>query len=212
MVRIHIKITRHDGTPMKPLLIQSLCDVEVFVNKIIENKEAFFFITDNKVMDTLLRDENRQLFIARGLEIQYPPEYEAARTVLLRNVDSAISALTEQEIASFIKELKAKRVIKIPNSEHLLKIVFNNTQDVDKAFQDGLQIKYQKFQNRNIEKEVFVPVVPCYRCYSYEHQKRNCPKSDHYKICSNCKGRATFTLPVMQSSLNALIVVKFIAH
>ena len=84
MVRMRIKITRHDGTPMKPLLIRSLCDVEVFVNKIIEileNKEAFFVITDNKVMDTLLRDENRQLFAARGLDIQYPPEYEAARTV-----------------------------------------------------------------------------------------------------------------------------------
>ena len=66
--------------------------------------------------------------------------------------------------------------------------MFNNTQDADKAVQDGLQIKYQKFQNRNIEKEVFVPVVPCYRCYSYEHQKRNCPKSDQYKICSNCAG------------------------
>ena len=188
MVRIRIKITRHDGTPMKPLLIRSLCDAEVFINKIIENKEAAFVITDNKVMDTLLRDENRQLFIARRLDIQYPPEYEAARTVLLRNVDSAISALTEQEIARYIKELNVKRVIKIPNSEHLLKIVFNNTQDADKAVQDGLQIKYQKFQNRSIEKEAFVPVVPCYRCYSYKHQKRNCPKSDQYKICSNCAG------------------------
>ena len=59
MGRIRIKITRHDGTPMQPLLIQSLFDVEVFVNKIIENKKAFFVITDNKVMDTLLRDKNR---------------------------------------------------------------------------------------------------------------------------------------------------------
>ena len=33
---------------------------------------------------------------------------------------------------------------------------------------------------------MFIPVVPCYRCYSYEHQKRNCLQSDHYKICSNC--------------------------
>ena len=187
MVRIHIKITKHDGTPMKPLLIQSLCNAKVYVNKIIENKEAFFVITDNKVMDTLLREENRQLFAARGLEIQYPPEYEAARTVLLRNVDNVISAMTEQEITSNInKELKIKQVIKTPNSQHMLKIVFNTTEDADKAVRDGLQIKYQRFQGRNIEKEVFIPVVPCYRCYSYEHQKRNCPKSDHYKICSNC--------------------------
>ena len=157
---------------MKPLLIQSLCDAEVFVNKIVENKEAFFVITDNRTMDTLLRDTNRQKLAERGLEIQYPREYEAARTVLIRNVDSTISALNEQEIQDYIdKDLKVKQVIKIPNSEHLLKIVFNSTEDADKVVRDGLVIKFQRFQNRNIEKEVFIPVVPCYRCYSYEHQK-----------------------------------------
>ena len=181
MVRIHDKINRHDGTPMKPLLIQSLCNAEVFVNKIVENKEAFFVITDNRTMDTLLRDTNRQKFA------EYPPEYEAARTVLIRNVDSTISALNEQEIRNYIdKDLKVKQVIKIPNSEHLLKIVFNSTEDANKVVRDGLVIKFQRFQNSNIEKEVFIPVVPCYRCYSYEHQKRNCSKSSQYKICSNC--------------------------
>ena len=187
MVRIHVKINRHDGTPMKPLLIQSLCDAEVFVNKIVENKESFFVITDNRTMDTLLRDTNRQKFAERGLEIQYPPEYEAARTVLIRNVDSTISGLNEQEIQGYIdKDLKVKQVIKIPNSEHLLKIVFNSTEDADKVVRDSLVIKFQRFQNRNIEKEVFIPVVPCYGCYSYEHQKRNCSKLAQYKICSNC--------------------------
>ena len=180
MVRIRVKINRHDGTPMKPLLIQSLCDAEVFVNKIVENREAFFVITDNRTMDTLLRDTNRQIFAKRGLVIQCPPEYEAARTVLIRNVDSTIRALSEQEIQEHIDKdlkVKVKQVIKIPNSEHLMKIVFNSTEDADKAVRDGLVIGFQKFQNRNIEKEVFIPVVPYYRCYSYEHQKRNCSKS-----------------------------------
>ena len=187
MVRIRVKINRHDGTPMKPLLIQSLCDAEVLVNKIVENREAFFVITDNRTMDTLLRDTNRQMFAKRGLVIQCPPEYEAARTVLIRNVDSTIRALKEQEIQAYIdKDLKVKQVIKIPNSEHLMKIVFNSTENADKVVRDGLVIGFQKFQNRNIEKEVFIPLVPCYRCYSYEHQKRNCSKSAQYKICSSC--------------------------
>ena len=29
-------------------------------------------------------------------------------------------------------------------------------------------------------------VVPCNRCYSYEHQKRNCTKPQTYQKCSNC--------------------------
>ena len=37
-----------------------------------------------------------------------------------------------------------------------------------------------------IGKEMFVQFVPCYKCYSYTHQKRNCPKPQEYKICSIC--------------------------
>ena len=49
-----------------------------------------------------------------------------------------------------------------------------------------MKIHFQVFNNTNIEKEVSVPVVPCYRCYSYEHQKKSCPKLQTYQICSNC--------------------------
>ena len=198
---------------MKPLLIQSLCDAEVFVNKIVENREAFFVITNNRTMDTLLRDTNRQKFAERGLEIQYPPEYEAARTVLIRNVDSTIRALNEQEIREYIdKDLKVKQVIKIPNSEHLMKIVFNSTEDADKVVQDGLVIGFQKFQNRNIEKEVFIPVVPCYRCYNYEHQKRNCSKSAQYKICSSCAKEGHNYGECKEETSNVLTAAKTTAH
>ena len=186
-VRIRVKIVEHDGTPKKPILVETLCDVGVWVNKIVESKEAFFLITDMKGMDFILRDETRQRLALKGFEVQYPPEFEAERTVMLRNVDSTISAMTEEQIAELIgRDFKVKKVIKIPNADHLLKIVFDNVANADRAVQDGLKIKFQLFQNRNIEKEVFVPVVPCYRCYSYEHFKKNCPKNEQYKICSNC--------------------------
>ena len=138
-------------------------------------------------MDRILKDEVRQRFSLKGLEVQHPPEYEAERTVLVRNVDSTISARSEARIAEHISaEFRVKRVIKIPNSNHLHKILFNDVAMADKAIQQGLRIHFQVFQDRNIEKEVFVPVVPCYRCYSYEHLKRNCPKGEQYKICSIC--------------------------
>ena len=54
------------------------------------------------------------------------------------------------------------------------------------AVRGGMKIHFQVFSNTNIEKEVFVPVVPCYRCYSYEHQKKSCPKPQTYQICSDC--------------------------
>ena len=51
---------------------------------------------------------------------------------------------------------------------------------------EGLRIHFQLFEGKLIKKEMFVAVVPCYRCYSYEHLKKHCPMDDSYKVCSNC--------------------------
>ena len=146
----------------------------------------FFLLTDHHNMDRLLRDEVRSKFAEEGLEVQYPPEYEAARTVMLRNVDDSISAMSSDAIVVLIDpSLRVKKLIKIPNSSHL-KIIFESADIADRVVREGLNLRFQRFEKGNIEKEMFVPVVPCYKCYSYTHQKRNCPKPQEYKICSIC--------------------------
>ena len=82
MVGIRVKINDHSGQPKKPCLIKCICDAEAYINKIVESKEAFFLITGNLNMDILLSEDSRQRFASNGLDIQFPPEYEAARTVL----------------------------------------------------------------------------------------------------------------------------------
>ena len=130
MVRIRVKIQAHDGTSKKVSLIDCVCKAEAIVNKIIDNKEAFFLITDSKNMDKLLKDEVRQEFMSKGLEVMYPPEYEAERTVMLKNVDAMIAALSEEEIAQHIaKQYKTKKIVKIPNSIHQLKSYFSILRD-----------------------------------------------------------------------------------
>ena len=127
MVRIRVKINVHDGQSKKPGLIQCICSANACVNKIVESKEAFFLITDNPSLEALLSEDSRSKFVSMGLEIQFPPEYEAARTVMIRNVDSVISQMTENEIINKVEidtNLKVKKLIKVPNSSHLLKIVF----------------------------------------------------------------------------------------
>ena len=177
-VRVRVKILDHEGSSKKKELIECISNAEVYVNKI-----AFFLITDNRNMDKLLGEEIKQSLMARGLEIQHPPEYEAARTVMLKNVDDQISQFTEGEIASLIeREHRVKRVIKIPNNNHLVKVIF----DTAATAEEGIKVQYQRFEGKGMEKEVFISVVPCYQCYSYAHQKRNCTKPADYKICSNC--------------------------
>ena len=189
MVRIRVKINDHSGQPKKPCLVKCICDADASINKIVESKEAFFLITDNLNMDILLGEDSRARFPSKGLEIQFPPEYEAARTIMLRNVDNTISQLTEAELVKKIedtKNLKVKKLIKIPNSSHLIKIMFQTTEMADQVVEKGVKIGFQYFQKNNVEKEMFVSIVPCYRCYEYGHIKKNCPKPVDYKVCSNC--------------------------
>ena len=187
MARIKVKITDHQGGSKKPDLLQCLCDAEAYVNCIIENKEAFFLVTDHINMDKILGDEVRSSFLAKGMEAQFPPEHAAARTVILKNVDSSISHMTEEEIVSnMCPRMPVEKIIKIPNASHLLKIVFVKAESADRAVIQGIKIQFQRFSGGSIEKEMFVAVVPCYRCYSYEHPKRGCSKPQSYKICSNC--------------------------
>ena len=105
MVRIRVKITAHDGSSKKGDLIDGICKAEAMVNKIIESKEAFFLVTDHRNMDKMLKEEVREYLANKGLQIQYPPEYEAARTVMIKNVDSMIAALSEAEIAAHIDKV-----------------------------------------------------------------------------------------------------------
>ena len=107
--------------------------------------------------------------------------------MLIKNVDRVIGAVEEGEITWMIGEdFQVKRVVKILNSQHLLKIIFQNSHDADRAVERGMQIHFQKFQDSNIERELFVPVVPCFRCFAYGHFKSCCPKPADYKVCSTC--------------------------
>ena len=187
MTKIRVKIFVEEGFPKKPGLIQCLCDAEAYINKIADGKDFFFLITDNVNMVELLTEESRMRFRSKGMEIQFPPEYDAARMVILKNVDNIISNMSEEEIERYIgADFKVRKIIKIPNSPHLLKIIFHDTKTADRAIQGGMKIHFQVFKENNIEKEVFVAVVPCNRCYSCEHQKRSCTKPQTYQICSSC--------------------------
>ena len=136
MTRIRVKIFVEEGFPKKPGLIQCLCDAEAYVNKIVDGKDVFFLITDNVNMDKLLTEESRMRFRSKGMEIQFPPEYDAARTVILKNVDNIISNMSEEEIERYIgADFKVRKIIKIPNSPHLLKVIFHDTKTADRAIQ-----------------------------------------------------------------------------
>ena len=54
-------------------------------------------------------------------------------------------------------------------------IIFQSSHVADKVVEEELQTTFQKFRKTNIEKGKLMPVVPCFRCFSYGHIKKELP-------------------------------------
>ena len=159
MTKIKVKITDHNEDPKKPGLLQCLCEAEAYVNRIIDSKEAFFLVVDHDTKDKILRQDVREKYLSKGMEVQFPLEHATARTVLLKNVDSSISHMTNLEIIiNITPQLPMEKVVKLPGRSHLLKIMYLKTESADMAISQGINILFQRFTGNSIEKEVFAPL------------------------------------------------------
>ena len=143
------------------------------VYKVTESKDAFFLVTDGSQMDQLLTNENKQIFKSHGFELQNPPEFSAARTVVVKGVDDYISHQTEEELLRSIKinhsNINVEKIIKISNASHLLKILCTDVNTADRLVEKGISIGNQRFQGGAIEKERYTHITQCMRCYAYNH-------------------------------------------
>ena len=78
------------------------------------------------------------------------------------------------------------RVVKIPNNDRLMKLVCSNVRVANDIIDKGIIILNQKFAGRSLEKEIYVSVTPCLKCYGFDHITKKCKTREGYKICSSC--------------------------
>ena len=82
-------------------------------------------------------------------------------------VDTVISSKSNDDIIRLIdSNQRVKAVVKLPNSSHLLKFIFESADTADWVVREGLTVHFQRFERGNIEKKMFVPFIPCYKCHS----------------------------------------------
>ena len=190
MVRIRVKITQHDGAPKREVLWQGLRKAKAFVYKIAQSREAFWLITDGEQAELILKDSIRDFYKERGLEVQIPPEYDSMRTLLMKGVEWYVSEKTELEIKTSIEtdhpEWKLDRVVKIPSNDRLMKLVCANVRVANDIMEKGLVVLNQRFSGRSLEKEIYVNVTPCFKCYKFDHTTKKCEAPEEYKVCSSC--------------------------
>ena len=190
MVRIRVKIIRHDGVSKKEALWQGLNKAEAYVYKMLQAKEAFFLVTDGEQAERILKPEIRDFLKGKGLEIQVPPEYMAMRTVMVKGLEWCVAELSNIQIQDQIEtnypNWKIEKVIKIPNNSKLMKLVCKSARTAEEIVNKGIVISNQKFAGRSLERETYVNITPCFRYYSYDHIMKRCTTSSTYKICSEC--------------------------
>ena len=111
-------------------------------------------------MDKLLTSKLKDSLKKDDFEIQTPPEYNAKRTLVLRNIDSLISTVESEELKNDLEIrnewLKVTEVIKLPNAPKIIKIKAESSEMVRMATERGILIYNQSIPPQNVERSICV--------------------------------------------------------
>ena len=147
-------------------------------------------VTDGEQAELTLKDHVRQFLRDKGLEAQTPPEHATMRTILVKGLEWYVVSKSEDNIKHKIQseypDRKLDKVVKIPNNDKLMKLVCANVRTASEIIDKGLTIFNQRFAGKSLEKEVYINVTPCFKCYKYEHVTKKCQIPEGYKVCSEC--------------------------
>ena len=177
----------------KKLLWGKLMNLNLLIYSLKEvSRNIFLLITSDEIVDRLLTNNIRESLKKDDFEVLTPPEHNAKRTIVLRNIDSLITTIENEELKNDIENrnpwLKVTEIIKIPNAPKILKIKTEGSEMVRAACEKGILIYNQSIPPANVDKEIFVFLNPCYKCYKYSHLTAQCPTPD-IEVCSECAGR-----------------------
>ena len=162
-----------------PLL--GLKQITVGYNAILERPED---------TDALLSERGIEVLRKLNLNVRIPPQVRAKRSLFLRRVDAFVGSHSPEEIKAELEAqnpwLKVREIFKIKDYTHVLKIECKELAMADKALEQGLLCFYTKIATNQIEREKYISLQMCFKCYAYEaHQTNECPKGD-IKWCSEC--------------------------
>ena len=176
-------------TRRKPCLWECFGLAGINPTEIKEGKGIYYAIVQQEKIEEVLKNDVKEDFANAGFEIQTPIEYNALRSIVIRHIDKAIQEYTDEEIIASINEANqwadVESIYKITETGRLLKVRFKSAKMVTTALNEGIVVINQKIPPRNIEREIFIRLTPCYNFYSYEHKTRNCDKEKQV-VCAYC--------------------------
>ena len=107
MARIRNKdLSPGDRNQRRNLLWEVLLLNEIIIYKVVDGREgsdAFFVICNDDNCELLLKDETKTNLKKKGFDIQTPPDVEAKRSVIARNVDRYVTDDSAEDIKNNIE-------------------------------------------------------------------------------------------------------------
>ena len=174
------------------LLITSLSDGVAIKDETEHGAVMYYAKTDENTLDLLFSQTIRDNFLARGYELIEPPEINALKSVIIRNIDKQqVENYDKDELIIDIEAanegLRVLDLVILPTKTKMIKIKFENQNMALWTIENGLKIVDQFLPPASIEREVYIRISPCYNCYAYDHYTKNCPKQK-LTLCAKCAG------------------------
>ena len=168
---------------------QVLGRIGVFAKKVHDGKGAFYIITSDDAVESILSDESKQTFSQEGFEVIPPIEYNSMKTIAVKHLDYMVDSFTDDDIIDSVERFndwaQVESIYRIPSTSKILKIRFKTQHMVQIALDKGIKILYQHIPKWNIEKELFVKLTPCRNCFQYNHRLKECTNEKKLR-CTFC--------------------------
>ena len=175
----------------RKIVWNTMGEADIFISRVHLGYNAFFVIMDAEQMERALMNEVRERFQRKQLVIITPPESNAWKTVVIRNLDRNIDNYDEEEIMQDIMKYnewaKVEEIHKFRTTSKMIKVRMSTTQMAQQALKNGIRILHQAIPPRDIEKEMFVKITPCYNCFAYDHLTKDC-SVEKMTLCAKCAG------------------------
>ena len=106
-----------------------------------------------------------------------------------KQLDQIVDFYKDEDIVRNLEEsnkwCKVESVYRLGTTSKMIKIRFRTPEMAQRAIEEGIYILNQSMPSRNIEKEIYVKIKPCYNCYEYDHITKDCAK-ERKTICAFC--------------------------
>lgn len=140
--------------------------------------------------DILLGEVASGVLSGINLETRVPPQYAAQRSVICRRLDPWVGEHESADIGSEIERMnswaKVREVIKFKDYTHVFKVTFMEASMAQRATEDGILAFNTRIAGEQIEREPYINILMCFKCFALEsHITKKCPSREE-KICSEC--------------------------